>query len=103
MVTENSVAEGAHPADDKRRYVRGRTQTRPHTCHWPDCNRQVPPAMWGCRTHWMALPKALRDRIWTTYAPGQEERLDPSAAYLLAAKAVQEWIADRPSTHRSRP
>jgi len=34
-----------------------------HTCHWPGCNKEVPPAMWGCKTHWFSLPKRLRDRI----------------------------------------
>lgn len=66
-----------------------------HTCHWPDCPREVPPAMWGCRQHWFALPKALRDRIWDTYRPGQEITKTPSAAYIEAAQAVQAWIADR--------
>jgi hypothetical protein len=37
-----------------------------HTCHWPDCRKEVPPAMWGCKQHWFALPKPLRDRIWAT-------------------------------------
>jgi len=67
-------------------------QTRAHTCHWPGCDKQVPPAMWGCRPHWFALPKALRDRIWDTYRAGQEVTMTPSAEYLDAADAVQEWI-----------
>lgn len=48
--------------------------------------------MWGCKPHWFALPKALRDRIWDTYQVGQEDRMDPSPAYLEAAEAVQAWI-----------
>lgn len=64
-----------------------------HTCHWPDCNKPVPPAMWGCRAHWFALPKRLRDRIWATYQPGQEITKTPSAEYLAAAREVQDWIA----------
>ena len=67
-------------------------QTRAHHCHWPGCDKQVPPAMWGCRPHWFALPKALRDRIWATYRPGQEDTMTPSRAYLDAAEAVQQWI-----------
>lgn len=65
-----------------------------HTCHWPTCNREVPPRLWGCRQHWFTLPKVLRDRIWKTYVPGQENTKTPSAAYIEAAKAVQEWIND---------
>lgn len=78
----------------KLAHVRAAQQTRPHTCHWPGCQTPVPPAMWGCRKHWFTLPKALRDAIWRTYSVGQEERGDPSAAYLEAARAVQEWIKD---------
>lgn len=78
----------------KAEYVKRQGQTRRHECHWPGCGQQVPPAMWGCRPHWYALPKALRDRIWRTYRPGQELSLTPSPAYIEAAKAVQQWIAE---------
>ena len=64
-----------------------------HTCHWPGCGKAVPPAMWGCKQHWFALPKALRDRIWATYRPGQEITKTPSAAYLEVAREVQDWIS----------
>lgn len=77
----------------KATYVKAAKQTRAHTCHWPSCNKQVPPAMWGCAPHWFRLPKALRDRVWATYRPGQEISLDPSAAYLAVANEVQGWIA----------
>lgn len=77
----------------KVQHVKAAGQTRNHRCHWPGCERQVPPAMWGCRAHWYALPKALRDRIWRTYRPGQEVDGRPSADYLDAARAIQAWIA----------
>jgi hypothetical protein len=77
---------------DKVDYVRSAKQTRPHTCHWPGCGKQVPPAMWGCRTHWYRLPSNLRKLIWATYVPGQEEKVNPSKAYLIASMKVQEWI-----------
>ena len=63
-----------------------------HTCHWPGCQRRVPPKMWGCRTHWFALPKHLRDAIWRNYRPGQESDKRPSASYVEAARRVQDWI-----------
>lgn len=66
-----------------------------HTCHWPGCHKEVPPAMWGCKPHWFALPKHLRDRIWATYRPGQEITKTPSPAYLEAAREVQAWIKER--------
>lgn len=63
-----------------------------HTCHWPDCPKEVPPSMWGCKAHWFALPKFLRDKIWETYVPGQETSKTPSKDYLLVAEIVQAWI-----------
>jgi hypothetical protein len=63
-----------------------------HTCHWPGCRRIVAPAMWGCRTHWYALPDRLRKKIWATYRPGQEVSKTPSKAYVRVAHEVQDWI-----------
>jgi len=80
------------PLAEKVEHVRRAKQTRGHGCHWPGCTRQVPPAMWGCAPHWFKLPKALRDRIWRAYRPGQENDLHPSETYMEAAQAVQEWI-----------
>lgn len=79
---------------DKVAYVKSQGQTRSHECHWPGCGRQVPPAVWGCKPHWYALPKPLRDRIWQAYRPGQEKTLTPSREYLAAAEAVQQWIRE---------
>lgn len=89
------------PIGAKVAYVKGQGQTRSHHCHWPGCERQVPPAMWGCKTHWFKLPKALRDRIWRAYRPGQERDQRPSAEYLQVAREAEAWIRDNhPSTPR---
>jgi hypothetical protein len=74
--------------------AKARDEARGHRCHWPDCPRLVPPAMWGCTPHWFALPKDLRDRIWAAYRRGQEDTKAPSREYVEAARAVQEWIAN---------
>ena len=66
-----------------------------HHCHWPSCEKTVPPKLWGCREHWFRLPAYLRKRIWQTYEPGQEKSKTPSPEYIAAAKAVQRWIADQ--------
>lgn len=81
--------------NDKAGYVVRQGQTRTHTCHWPGCPKQVPPAMWGCSGHWFKLPKSLRDAIWREYRPGQEKDGTPSDRYLAVAALVQEWIAGR--------
>lgn len=76
----------------KVEHVRAARQTRNHTCHWPGCEEQVKPAVWGCRTHWYKLPKKLRDKIWNEYRSGQEVTLTPSRGYLAAAREVEGWI-----------
>ena len=63
-----------------------------HTCHWPGCSREVPPKMWGCAKHWFKLPLHLRNEIWRTYRPGQEITKTPADDYIMAARAVQDWI-----------
>lgn len=78
----------------KADYVRSQGQTRAHHCHWPGCEKQVPPAMWGCKAHWFKLPQGLRNRIWATYRPGQEITMTPSDAYLRVADEVQKWIRE---------
>lgn len=80
--------------EEKVKYVKSQGQDREHHCHWPGCSKQVPPAMWGCYTHWMKLPKYLRDKVWAAYRPGQEKDMNPSEAYMEAATEVQEWIKE---------
>lgn len=79
---------------DKRDYVRQRLRSAPgnHHCHWPGCEAAVPAAQWGCRRHWMMLPKYLRDQIWLAFRPGQEISKTPSIAYLRVARETQRWI-----------
>lgn len=96
-VARRRSPEADQPVSRKRRYVARQGQTRDHHCHWPGCAEQVPPAMWGCRRHWFALPKALRDRVWRTYAPGQEVDGTPSEEYLQVADDVQRWIRENAS------
>lgn len=75
-------------------YVKRARQTRNHECHWPGCNVQCAPALWGCRRHWYMLPKHLRDAIWRTYEIGQEKSFAASRAYLKVAREVQTWIKE---------
>lgn len=79
---------------EKIRHVLAARQTRTHSCHWPGCLLQVPPAMWGCKRHWFMLPKYIRDKIWREYLSSQEETLDPSKEYISAAIEAQEWIKE---------
>jgi hypothetical protein len=87
----------------KADYVRSQGQTRDHHCHWPGCTRQVPPAMWGCKAHWFKLPKALRDKIWRTYKPGQEISQTPSRAYVEAAPRCRPGSSNTAAGRSRRP
>lgn len=80
----------------KADYVRGQAakgHRGDHHCHWTGCAAKVPPAMWGCRRHWYMLPIGLRNRIWRTFRPGQEQSKTPSREYVEAAREAQDWIA----------
>lgn len=65
-----------------------------HTCYWPGCEENVPPAAWGCRRHWYKLPLGIRNKIWAAYRAGQESSKTPSARYISAAREAQEWIRE---------
>jgi hypothetical protein len=80
---------------EKAAHVRAAGQTRNHHCHWPGCEKQVPPAMWGCKAHWFRLPQSTRNKIWRTYRAGQEQDGRPSAAYVEAAREAREWIVEQ--------
>jgi hypothetical protein len=79
---------------DKVAHVKKSRQVRLHACHWPGCGKQVPPALWGCRAHWFALPAGLRAKIWRTYRIGQETDGRPSVQYIAVAHEVQRWITE---------
>lgn len=80
----------------KADHVRAAEQTREHSCHWPGCDEQVPPAKWGCRTHWFMLPYEIRTAIWNAYQIGQEHSGGAlvSPAYIKAARWAQRWIKE---------
>lgn len=80
---------------DYVRAVAGSNTTFDHHCHWPGCTRKVPPAMWGCKSHWFKLPARLRAKVWATYRPGQEVTKTPSREYIDVANEVQSWIASQ--------
>jgi hypothetical protein len=80
---------------EKAAHVRAeaRKGTGNHTCHWPGCDRRVPPSMWGCKPHWFRLPSSMRNRIWTAYKLGQEISKTPTPEYVAASREAQAWAA----------
>jgi len=71
-----------------------RPVTYPRSCFWPRCTRTVPASRLGCRPHWYALPKVLRDRIWEHYVPGQNA-LTCSQEYREVLCEVLAWARER--------
>lgn len=67
-----------------------------HRCHAIGCEREVPPAMFACRTHWYTLPKWMRDAILREYRPGQEIDKNPSARYVAVASRAVAMMAFKP-------
>lgn len=62
-------------------------------CRWPGCKKRVEPRMWGCRTHWFALPANLRNDILAAYQPGQEDDLTlVSKDWVTADRQARNWI-----------
>jgi len=66
-----------------------------HQCHATDCEIKVPPEMFMCRRHWFTLPKRLRDKIWSTYRPGQCDDWNITKEYSEAAKECIKFIANK--------
>jgi hypothetical protein len=66
-----------------------------HACHWPECEKKVPPKLLMCARHWKTLPQSIRSAIWATYRDGQEIDKNPSREYVAAARAAQEWARER--------
>lgn len=64
-----------------------------HTCHAAGCTTNCAPSMFMCRRHWFMVPKDLRDAIWMTYEPGQEQTKDASAEYLETAHEAIAAVA----------
>lgn len=64
-------------------------------CHATGCQLKVLTSKLFCRSHWFALPKELRDRVWATYVPGQEKTKQPSREYVAAVRAAQDYLRDQ--------
>lgn len=90
----------------KLAYLHTQGQTRAHTCHWPGCEAQMPPALWGCEPHWAQIPLDLQSKLFAAYCPGQENWREgaerPSPAYVEVAMEVRQWILHQGMTRREK-
>lgn len=67
-----------------------------HGCRWVGCSRMVPLNMWSCRQHWYRLPAKIRNGIWASYRPGQEDDLNPSPGWIEADEAARRYSEQNP-------
>lgn len=65
-----------------------------HRCAAPACKLQVPQAKLMCKSHWFALPKEIRDRIWAHYKPGQT-LMTASPEYLQALRDALAYLRSK--------
>lgn len=66
-----------------------------HYCHAIDCMTKVPPKMLFCRPHWALLPRGLKKAVWEVYVPGQEQKKNPTALYLMVQSVAVGYVACR--------
>lgn len=66
-----------------------------HLCHAIDCPTAISPRLLMCLPHWRKVPRDLQQAVWAAYEPGQERRKDPSEAYLEAARAAVNAVAEQ--------
>lgn len=38
-----------------------------HECPYPECRERIPLRLFACRDHWYALPREIRDDVWSAY------------------------------------
>ena len=57
-----------------------------HKCHALGCEKEVPPKMLMCLSHWRMVPRDLQREIWRTYRLGQEVDKRPSPEYITTQR-----------------
>ena len=66
-----------------------------HRCCWPGCTQVVGNDLWGCKTHWYALPNSLRAWIGRAYRRGMDGDTHPTVDYLRAHRAAIRFAQER--------
>jgi hypothetical protein len=73
----------------ERGHRQARAVTAIHECPAPTCTRRVASTQLACRSHWYALPKELRDRVWDAHTGRSDE--DHSAVIMEAV----DWLREK--------
>jgi hypothetical protein len=61
-----------------------------HKCNWPNCEKEVPSELWGCKKHWYMLPHVLRNKVVSSETTGNLGMA--CVSYASAAEEIQGWI-----------
>lgn len=64
-----------------------------YLCHAINCDTRIPSNRLMCPRHWFLVPAELRKAVWQTYRPQQQEGQAPTQAYLDAARAAIDYVA----------
>lgn len=76
-----------------------------HHCHANECPAPTDPKLFMCPAHWAKVPKAMKDKVWTTYRARGAIRDNPAgwADYYEACADAVEHIAmiERKNSHNS--
>lgn len=70
-------------------------EERPHTCHARGCSARVPPELLMCGRHWRMVPRDLQRAVWRHYRKGQCDDKEVTRAWLAAADAAIEAVAEQ--------
>lgn len=70
--------------------------TQAHDCPATGCGRRIGRDYLMCRNHWYMVPRALRDRVWDTWANGRGAGTPAHfEAITKAVAAVNSRLRDR--------
>jgi len=64
-----------------------------HKCHARHCEKNIPPELLMCYSHWKRIPKHIQAAVWRHYRNGQCDDKNPSQAWHHAADAAIAYIA----------
>jgi hypothetical protein len=76
--------------------VVGSPQPLGHPCVVPSCRVFVPNGRLMCKSHWLAVPLPLRDRVWAAFRASQESPTNAvadQAAYSAAYDAAVDSVS----------
>lgn len=66
-----------------------------HYCHAIECVTRCKPEYLMCPRHWHMVPANLQATVYACYRKGQCDDMNPSKAWVIAAKAAIRVVAEK--------